>query len=145
MTSQLNVDTIVDKAGTGGTNVKIANNAVAVAEGGSATTNVVQGLAKHWVRFDQVNSNTFGDTFNSSSFTDVGSGHTLFTRTANLANDDYITSITTEVQVTYTNVSDTMLAGSTQLSPSFMSVYHVENGSPADTRTVSMMALGDLA
>ena len=28
MTSQLNVDTIVDKAGSGGTNVKIANNAV---------------------------------------------------------------------------------------------------------------------
>ena len=48
MTSQLNVDTIVDKAGSGGTNVKIANNAVTVAEGGSATTTTVQGLAKSW-------------------------------------------------------------------------------------------------
>ena len=35
MTSQLNVDTIVDKAGSGGTNVKIANNSVTVAEGGT--------------------------------------------------------------------------------------------------------------
>tara|TARA_R110002049_G_scaffold27498_1_gene94803 strand:+ start:412 stop:825 length:414 start_codon:yes stop_codon:yes gene_type:complete len=137
MASILKVDTL--------TGVTTAGSISVTGEGNSTTTNLQQGLAKHWVRFDQVNSNTFGDTFNSSSFTDVGSGHTLFTRTANLANDDYITSITTEVQVTYTNVSDTMLAGSTQLSPSFMSVYHVENGSPADTRTVAMMALGDLA
>jgi len=137
MASQLKVDTL--------TGVTTADSISVTGEGNSTTTNLQQGLAKHWVRFDQVNSNTFGDTFNSSSFTDVGSGHTLFTRTSNLANDDYITSITTEVQVTYTNVSDTMLAGATQLSTSFMSVYHVENGSPADTRTVSMMALGDLA
>ncbi len=42
MTSQLNVDTIVDKAGSGGTNVKVANNAVAVAEGNvSSSTNAV--------------------------------------------------------------------------------------------------------
>ena len=137
MASLLKVDAL--------TGVTTAGSISVTGEGNSTTTNLQQGLAKHWVRFDQVTSNTFGDTFNSSSFTDVGAGHTLFTRTSNLANDDYITSITTEVQVTYTNVSDTMLAGSTQLSPSFMSVYHVENGSPADTRTVAMMALGDLA
>ena len=51
MTSQLNVDTIVDKAGSGGTNVKIANNAVTVSEGGSATTTTVQGLCKSWIDF----------------------------------------------------------------------------------------------
>ena len=50
MTSQLNVDTIVDKAGSGGTNVKIANTSVTVGEGGSGTTNTVQGLAKMWVK-----------------------------------------------------------------------------------------------
>ena len=53
MSSQLNVDTIVDKAGSGGTNVKIANTSVAVAEGGSGTTNTVQGLIKSWVNFEQ--------------------------------------------------------------------------------------------
>jgi len=26
-----------------------------------------------------------------------------------------------------------------------MTTYHVENGSPTDTRTISMMAVGDLA
>ena len=36
MTSQLNVDTIVDKAGSGGTNVKIGNTSTYVSDGGSA-------------------------------------------------------------------------------------------------------------
>ena len=46
MTSQLNVDTIVDKAGSGGSNVKMANTSTYVSDGGSATQNTVQGLAK---------------------------------------------------------------------------------------------------
>ena len=34
MSSQLNVDTIVDKAGSGGTNVKMANTSTYVSDGG---------------------------------------------------------------------------------------------------------------
>ena len=113
-------------------------------EGGATTTSVQQGLAKHWVRFDQIN-NTLGDTFNSSSFTDVATGQSLFTRTSNLANDDYVGFITSEIQVTYTNTADSLLASSTQLSTSFMSLFHIENGTQVDTRTVCIMALGDLA
>jgi hypothetical protein len=74
MSSQLNVDTIVDKAGSGGTNVKIANNAVTVSEGGSATTNTVQGLAKCWVNFDGTGTIAARDSFNVSSLTDNGTG-----------------------------------------------------------------------
>ena len=77
--------------------------------------------------------------------TDVGTGNTKFTRTSNLANDDYAAFITSEVQASYTNVSNSMLAGGTQLTTSFMSAYHVENGSATDTRTITMVALGDLA
>ena len=47
MTSQLNVDTIVDKAGSGGTNVKIGNTSTYV-DGSGATQNTVQGLVKAW-------------------------------------------------------------------------------------------------
>ena len=43
MTSQLNVDTIVDKAGSGGTNVKVANISTYVSDGGAVTQNTVQG------------------------------------------------------------------------------------------------------
>ena len=46
MSSQLNVDTIVDKAGSGGTNVKMANTSTYVSDGGAVTQNTVQGLAK---------------------------------------------------------------------------------------------------
>ena len=137
MASLLKVDAL--------TGVTTAGSISVTGEGNSTTTNLQQGLAKHWVRFDQVNSNTFGDTFNSSSFTDVGTGHTLFTRTSNLANDDYPAFITAEVHASYTNVSNSMLAGSGQLSTSFMTTYHVENGSPTDTRTIAMMEVGDLA
>ena len=137
MASILKVDTI--------TGVTTAGSISVTGEGNSTTTNLQQGLAKHWVRFDQVNSNTFGDTFNSSSFTDAGTGNTKFTRTSNLANDDYAAFITSEVQATYTNVSNSMLAGSTQLSTSLMSAYHVENGSAQDAQAITMIAFGDLA
>jgi len=87
MTSQLNVDTIVDKAGSGGTNVKVANNAVAVAEGGSATTNVVQGLAK--ARFVSDSNMTFYGSFNIASGTDNGEGNYTYAFTNSMANALY--------------------------------------------------------
>ena len=127
------------------TGTSTAGSILVTGEGNSTTTNLQQGLAKHWVRFDQVNSNTFGDTFNSSSFTDVGTGNTKFTRTSNLANDDYAAFITAEVQADYANVSNSLIAGATQLSTSFMSAYHVEAGSAQDTRTITEVAFGDLA
>ena len=46
MSSQLNVDTIVDKAGSGGTNVKIGNTSTYVSDGGSASQNTGQSLTK---------------------------------------------------------------------------------------------------
>ena len=48
MSSQLNVDTIVDKAGSGGTNVKIGNTSTYVSENSTTTQNTVQSLAKSW-------------------------------------------------------------------------------------------------
>ena len=91
MTSQLNVDTIVDKAGSGGTNVKVANNAVAVAEGGSATTTVVQGLCKCWFVSETLaaSSNTDEDSFNLSSTTDAALGDLRPTYTNNFSNINY--------------------------------------------------------
>ena len=137
MASILKVDTL--------TGVTTAGSISVTGEGNSTTTNLQQGLAKHWVRINQVSSNALGDTFNNSSFTDVGTGQTLFTRTSNLANDDYPAFMSTEVQASYTNVANSTLAGAAQLSTSVMSAYHVENGSAQDTGLLTMMALGDLA
>ena len=73
MTSQLNVDAIVDKAGSGGTNVKVGNASTYVSDGGNVTQNTVQGLAKSWCHFD---GGSFGieDSFNVASADDNGSG-----------------------------------------------------------------------
>ena len=82
MSSQLNVDTIVDKAGSGGTNVKIGNTSVTVSDGGAVTTSTVQGLTKCFWRY-KISNNTFIDSLNVSSGTDDGTG--LYTIT--IAND----------------------------------------------------------
>ncbi len=86
MTSQLNVDTIVDKAGSGGTNVKIANTSVTVSEGGSGTTNTVQGLAKAWLTGSSAASGTVPtavDSLNMSGLTDDAAGKMTMSFTNN--------------------------------------------------------------
>ena len=72
MTSQLNVDTIVDKAGSGGRNVKVANTSTYVSDGGSATQNTVQGLAKAFCHWNS--DSTIANGFNISSIDDDGTG-----------------------------------------------------------------------
>ena len=76
MTSQLNVDTIVDKAGSGGTNVKVSNTSTYVSDSGATTQNTVQSLCKHWMSATEPGS--VGDSFNLSSTSDGGTGiHTV--------------------------------------------------------------------
>ena len=89
MTSQLNVDTIVDKAGSGGSNIKIANTSVAVSEGGTATTTTLQGLAKAWGHIATADSTTFDDSFMFGTVTDNGTGNWSYAFTNNMANNDY--------------------------------------------------------
>tara|TARA_R100000808_G_scaffold20102_1_gene43505 strand:+ start:676 stop:1080 length:405 start_codon:yes stop_codon:yes gene_type:complete len=45
-------------------------------EGGSATTNLAQGLVKVWWQFDPTNSNTTDESFNVSGIVDNGTGDT---------------------------------------------------------------------
>ena len=75
MTSQLNVDTIVDKAGSGGSNIKIANNSTYVSDGGTQTQNIVQGLAKNWTQVKGTDTWALNDSFNTSSASDQGTGY----------------------------------------------------------------------
>jgi len=89
LSSQLNVDTIVDKAGSGGTNVKIANTSVTVAEGGSATMNTVQGLCKAWANTSGGGTVAVDDSFNNASVTDNGAGDQTFAFTNNMNNSNY--------------------------------------------------------
>ena len=93
MTSQLNVDTIVDKAGSGGTNVKVANTSTYVSDGGAVTQNTVQGLAKCYGRFS---ATQFNDSFNMSSFTDNSQGNHTLNFNNDMANTNYTNAYASE-------------------------------------------------
>ena len=89
MSSQLNVDTIVDKAGSGGTNVKIGNTSTYVSDGGSVTQNTVQGLAKTWLRMNGDNTPAINDSLNITSITDQATGNYRVTIANDMANATY--------------------------------------------------------
>jgi|TARA_R110002033_G_scaffold147821_1_gene185088 hypothetical protein len=100
MSSQLNVDTIVDKAGSGGSNVKMANTSTYVSDGGGATQNTVQGIAKAWMHID---TSTVQDSFNNSSITDNSVGNNTNTLANNMSNANYAVPSSTNA-VHYSNV-----------------------------------------
>jgi hypothetical protein len=147
MTSQLNVDTIVDKAGSGGTNVKVANNAVAVAEGGSATTNVVQGLEKAWASFEQSGTHTTRSSLNVSSISDLAVGRSSFVFTNNMADANYATPGMSGEQAGGGNrVMGFCGSALTPASNTFaISNHELTNGTASDDDRLSICVLGDLA
>ena len=74
MTSQLNVDTIVDKAGSGGTNVKIGNTSTYVSDGGNITSNVSKSFVKHFATIQGTDTFAGYNSLNMSTATDHGTG-----------------------------------------------------------------------
>ena len=140
MSSQLNVDTIVDKAGSGGTNVKIANNAVTVSEGGSATTSTVQGLCKVWARTN-MSSAANPDSLNIGGMVDNSTGHFTIQLTNNMSDANYTVTCAADNTVSNTNTTNQVeghAGGSYQ-------ILHKENGSVVDTTSFGHSAHGDLA
>jgi len=89
MTSQLNVDTIVDKAGSGGTNVKIGNTSTYVSDGGAVSQNTVQGLGKSWCNYETASTFVNNDSFNVSSLGDFGAGSCTINFTNNMNNVNF--------------------------------------------------------
>ena len=138
MTSQLNVDTIVDKAGSGGTNVKIANTSVTVAEGGSATMNTVQGLCKAWLFGGSDASLTVADSLNIASGTDNGTGDYTYTFTSALS------SSTLSAAGTTNSSADKNLTINDAATTSYSVETHQQNGNNSDSGNRSMI-MGDLA
>ena len=141
MTSQLNVDTIVDKSRSGGTNVKIANNSVTVAEGGSATTTTVQGLAKMWF-YKNTAGSAFADSFNTSSLTDTGTGDFTVVFSNNMNNAFYgLGKGSTIAHDGQTSSGGEQLAG---IESSSLRIKTYQNGGIGDFPTLGSIH-GDLA
>ena len=149
MTSQLNVDTIVDKAGSGGTNVKIANTSVTVAEGGSATMNTVQGLAKAWITFNGgVSTPVAIDSFGTSTLTDNATGDYSQTLTNAMGNADYVHTGSAGVNDGSGNAASQRVYGYNTARTQSTTIYNINTGydnSNAINAYVTSAVLGDLA
>ena len=151
MTSQLNVNTIVDKPGTGGTNIKVGNTSTYVSDGGAVTQNLVQGAGKLWASFDQRgdvlgSAGTSGDTFNVSSIDDVLEGHLDVNFSNNMANATYSMCATTHYSGTldydeYSRYS----GGSGMATGSFRVASQYSNGNEQDCYWNGITVHGDLA
>jgi len=141
LSSQLNVDTIVDKAGSGGSNVKMANTSTYVSDGGAVTQNTVQGLAKSWntINGDDGVSN---DSFNASSFTDISTGNYKWAFSNNMATATYIST----AGYGHTEIADHgvrwPLLNSSNTTSETRGVVNNGNG---DVGRVNVIIMGDLA
>jgi len=143
MTSQLNVDTIVDKAGSGGTNVKVANTSTYVGEGGSGTQNTVQGLAKVWLNMNGTGTVAIRDSFNIASITDNGTGDHTGTFTNAMNNDDFVCA--GEGGTESGGTSHMFLCAHTKATGSARVTNLSDGGGAGDRNIHGWMLMGDLA
>ena len=81
---------------SGGNNVNINQlsgidtaGSITVQGEGTATTNLQQGLAKHWLIFNQSSGVVIGDSFNTTSATDAATGRSNVTLTTSLSSGNF--------------------------------------------------------
>ena len=112
-------------------------------EGGSTTTNLQQGLCKHWNQFVQSNASV-ADSFNQSSATDEGTGDTSWAFTSAMGNDDY-SSQTNCNSGSYHFTSSYSDAQKTTAGDRCYSMEADASASVVDASTVFVTTHGDLA
>jgi len=144
MTSQLNVDTIVDKAGTNGpslpntTTIKVGNTSTYVGDAGSTTQNLVKGVVTSWGYVNSDASLFSGGSFNMSSGTDNSTGYFTYNFTSNLSGANYAISVTAHDN---TDITGTAYSG---LTSAYDVNFFQQAGSLIDIRNRTI-AIGDLA
>jgi hypothetical protein len=117
-----------------------AGSATIIAEGGTVTTNIQQGLAKAWARIDGTGTAALDDSFNCASLTDNGTGDYSVAITNDMSSVDtyyvidgqYINSATTN-GVDWGNSSAAVVR------------YKVFDSSLTDRDPVGFACIGDLA
>ena len=143
MTSQLNVDTIVDKAGSGGTNVKVANTSTYVSDGGAVTRNTVQGLAKAWINFAGAGT-SINDSLGMSSLGDNATGKYTITMSSAMANTNYSVSFGIQ-EIGAQNNHATVLRSDVTITTTVFGVATYSSGVYQDVTLVYEKIHGDLA
>jgi len=126
------------------TGTTTAGSIAVTGEGNSTTTNLQQGLAKHWVKFapDAVAD----DSLNNSSITDTATGRFTVTRTNNMGNANYVGQVNGD----WTYGSDSGLAihsgeNNTLTTSAFGCVFFNSSFAEYDVDGMSALFHGDLA
>jgi len=147
MSSQLNVDTIVDKAGSGGSNVKMANTSTYVSDGGATTQNTVQGLIKAWFNLNAMGTEAYRDTFNIGSVTDNATGDFSHNFTNDMASANHATANSTNGADNTTGVNSyNMYYEAASTGAGFTRSQNISSGGTGlDCGYVIGMVAGDLA
>ena len=119
-----------------------AGSATIIAEGGTNTTNIQQGLAKQWA-FLQSSGTSVTDSFNNTSTTDNGTGDYTLTIANNMSNDDFAVAVCSGSHGTSHNAAEDSAARST-------TVYDIRCANAAEGATIDLantngMIMGDLA
>ena len=124
------------------TSMIISSDGQITAQGeGTATTNLQQGLAKHWCQFVQ-SSATVTDSLNQSSMIDHGTGDTTWNFTNPMSNDDYSSQMTCNSGSWYV----TSAYNDAQKTAAKDRCYTMKlNQTVADASTVFITTHGDLA
>ena len=124
------------------TSMIISNTGQITAQGeGTATTNLQQGLAKHWTQLDQPSAGA-QDSLNQSSTIDHGTGDTTWNFTNPMSNDDYSSQMTCNSGSWYV----TSAYNDAQKTAAKDRCYTMKlNQTVADASTVFITTHGDLA
>ena len=125
-----------------------AGNITITSEGGSATMQLQQGVAKAWLVYDQANTNV-DNSLNSSSVTDEATGNFTRNHTSSFANVAY----TNTTGGSYDGSSDTAAGGhalghrhrTPTTSSVFMATCYGQSPSALDWQLNTIESNGDLA
>ena len=120
--------------------VSAASSISVVAEGGTTTTNLQQGLAKAWVNSNQA---TVDDSFNNASVTDSDVGRLVANLTNAMSNTGYAVSVCARVPVSQT--AEFYENNNVTRTTSATAVVTLTAGSYYDSTDTMTVHLGDLA
>jgi hypothetical protein len=146
MPSQIKVDEIKNVAGqykikTDTFEGQTTAGSITVQGEGSATTNLQQGLNKQWIAFNM--NGTIGDSFNTTSITDIDAGDFNITITNAYANIHYA------MGVSGTNSSNgnafVSMQGVTPTTTVYRLCGYLDNGTNLDLSQAKSITAGDLA
>jgi len=125
--SEIKVDTLTGKTSAGDITV--------TSEGGAATMQLQQGLAKAWATVDQTGTMAFLDSFNCASLSDDGTGQTTISFSSAFANINYSVGSTCEQG---SGANDSRVLGRQNTTP------RVTNSFPFFVLNVELTALLDV-